>query len=532
MSSTYVQVQVWLDRARQPAPGAATPDRSGRWFVLGAVCVCVVLHFPALLWPLGADESGFLLITRSWDPQPDNMYGHYWVARPPVLLWMFQAADALGGAYMPRLFVAALAGLMVVAAYRVGVLLAGPVAGRWTAAASVALVGNPYLTAWQAKSESFGMPLVMCSCWLALEALRCPPGRSRYALAAGAGMVGVLAIGMKQNLTGGLVFGGVLLLGSVLRRRLSPREGSVLAGMAFLGAAVPVLAVMAWAIGSGVHLSTLWEMTYAFRSDALETIASGPMDESQERARELVRLGVESGLAVIIGWFVVSFRRASRTQPAVAWAVVAMLLTDLAALVLGGHYWPSYLIALIPGAALCVALLSGVPDRRAGAMMRLLVVLMSLATALALWSHTAEHTDGSVNPGHYYTGMGVGRAARPDDTILVLYGHANVVAASGLRAPYPYLWALPARTRDPDLARMRTVLAGPQAPTWVVESDPGDTWDLDEDDRLRRLLHTRYTYLGPLCGRTIWRRTDQQRPSPFGVDCDRPWWDTWRVQAR
>ena len=174
-----------------------------RRFVLGAVAACLLLYVPALVTPLLPDEAGYWLVARNWDPQPDNMFGFYWTDRSPLLLWMYQAADLFGGPFMPRVWTALLGCLMVVAAFRATLIVGGPTVARWSTVAAVALLGNPAWFAWAAKSESFGVPLVMVSCWLALETLQGSPGRSRLALALGAGSAGVLAIGMKQNLAGG-----------------------------------------------------------------------------------------------------------------------------------------------------------------------------------------------------------------------------------------------------------------------------------------------------------------------------------------
>ena len=68
-----------------------------------------------------------------------------------------------------------------------------------------------------------------------------------------------------------------------------------------------------------------------------------------------------------------------------------------------------------------------------------------------------------------YRGEAVGEVAHPDDTILVLYGAPEVVRASGLDSPYPYLWSLPIRTLDPELAQMLATMRGPDAPVWIVQ---------------------------------------------------------------
>ena len=56
-------------------------------------------------------------------------------------------------------------------------------------------------------------------------------------------------------------------------------------------------------------------------------------------------------------------------------------------------------------------------------------------------------------PGQQYVsltqavGTSIAKVASPRDTIVTLYGHAEVTRASGLSSPYPYLWSLP--TKDP-----------------------------------------------------------------------------------
>ena len=75
-----------------------------------------VARFPSLLWPLRPDEAGFLLVARAWRPEADSVYGHYFVDRPPPIIWLMQATDAVGGAYTHRLVGAVGCALLVLAA--------------------------------------------------------------------------------------------------------------------------------------------------------------------------------------------------------------------------------------------------------------------------------------------------------------------------------------------------------------------------------------------------------------------------------
>jgi hypothetical protein len=409
---------------------------------------------------------------------------------------------------------------MVVAAFRATLIIGGPSVARWSTVAAVALLGNPAWFAWAAKSESFGVPLVMVSCWLALEALHRSPGRSRLALALGAGAAGMLAIGMKQNLASGLVFGAVLLAGSVLRQELRPQVAIRLAGAALAGALAPVGVLLAWAGLNGVELSTLWEMTYGFRSDAFEVITRGHMSAPLERAFHLIALFVGSGLALLIGLFLASLRRAFAVRPDVTAAVFAMLVVDVTGIALGGSYWMAYLIALIPAAVLGTALVVA-----AGALippLRAAVVFAVVSSVVLLAFFGYAHVSGrSASALATYRGEAVGDVAHPDDTILVLYGAPETVRASGLDSPYPYLWSLPIRTLDPELAQMLATLRGPDAPVWIVQRGTLDPWGLD-DTQLRDLLNRRYDAVAMVCRNRIWRLKGESRPPLPAVDCNLP----------
>ena len=449
------------------------------------------------------------------------MFGFYWTDRPPVLLWMFQAADVLGGPFAPRLWSAVLGALTIVAAYRATMIIGGPVAARWSTVAAVALLGNPAWYAWSAKAENLGMPLVMISCWLALEALQHRPGWARVALALGAGSAGMLAMGMKQNLASGLVFGAVLLAVSVMRRRLRARDGVLLAGAALTGAMVPVLAVLVWAELNGVRISTLWEMIYGFRSDAFQVITRGDLSAPLERVFHLVTLCLASGLALLVGLFLASLRRSLAVRPAVVAAVLAMILVDVTGIVLGGSYWMPYLVALIPAAILSTALVVAggvlVPPMR-------VVVAFAAGSSLVLLAYFGFiHLSGSsYSTWATYRGEAVGEVARPDDSILVLYGAPEVVRASGLDSPYPYLWSLHVRTLDPELALLRATIQGPDAPEWIVQRASVNRWGIDPDHRMRDLLQRRYVAVGKICGAPIWLLKGESRPALPPVDCDRP----------
>ena len=494
-----------------------------RRFLLGALAVALVLRLETFLWPLKPDESGLLLVSRTWHPQADRLYGFFFVDRPPVLIGLFRVSDLIGGAYAPRVPTAALVLVLVYAAHRTGLLLGGARPARWTAAAAVALSGQPDLEMWAAKSESLGVPFVMVSCWLSLEALHARPGRTRNLYALGSGVAGALAIGMKQNLIGGAVFGVVLLAVALRTRRLSLSEAGTVAGAAVTGFAAPLLVVVGWVLATGVELHTLWETLYGFRGEAFQVIQDGSMAAPMQRLGELITLFVVTGIAVVLAWFVGGFRAALTTHPEASVAALVMVLLDILGLLLGGSYWTPYLTALFPGALVAVAVMTSAahPVARRGMQVVVIACVASLVVSCLDW--TVGHLQGRTAPTANYVGHAIAESARPDDTIVVLYGRADVVLASGLRSPYEHLWSLPARTLDPGLDQLRALLVSDDAPTWVVAWTALNSWDIDHDGKLRALLDQEYVEVGEPCDRPVLLRRGVTRPPLPEVDCDKPW---------
>jgi hypothetical protein len=76
------------------------------------------------------------------------------------------------------------------------------------------------------------------------------------------------------------------------------------------------------------------------------------------------------------------------------------------------------------------------------------------------------------------------------------------------------------RTADPDLADLRSLVAGPDAPTWVVEWVPFATWDGEAGESLRAVVEQRYVAHGTGCAdpdkkpRTVWLLRGVNRPVP------------------
>jgi hypothetical protein len=80
-----------------------------------------------------------------------------------------------------------------------------------------------------------------------------------------------------------------------------------------------------------------------------------------------------------------------------------------------------------------------------------------------------------------------------------------------MSSPYPHLWSLPMRTFDPQQARLRQTLAGPEAPEWIVQVTGLNAWGIDGGSRLRNLVHHRYRVVATVCGHPVWLRRDVER---------------------
>ncbi|MFC6345143.1 hypothetical protein ACFP8W_24385, partial [Nocardioides hankookensis] len=169
-------------------------------------------------------------------------------------------------------------------------------------------------------------------------------------------------------------------------------------------------------------------------------------------------------------------------------------------------------------AALCTALLAGREDR-SGRTMRGLVVaaIGSAVLAMAFW--LVWNATGHQEFDEVRTGEAIADSAEPGDTLVVFGGRADLQLTSGLDSPYPYLWSLPMRTRDPEYADLTALLSGPDAPTWLVQWVDLDAWADTGVDDLHNAIEDNYVPAGTTCnGRTVYLRRGLDRP-PVTPDC-------------
>ncbi len=483
---------------------------------MASALAALALRLVALGQPLRADEAGFLIVARTWDPRPGHLYGPYFVDRPPLLIAVVKLADLVGGDHFLRVVGALGCVLLVLTAAGAAREIAGVRAAKWTAMAVAALSCNAMLDVVSVKGELLALPLLMGGCWAALVAVR----RRSPALALLAGLLGGSAVGLKQNLTGALVFGAVLLVASWRNGRLDGRTTARLLGVALTGAALPWAGTVLWAIAAGVRLTTLEYAVVGFRLDASRVIASAPSAASERRALLLVAVAVGAGMVLLAAGFVRHLREVWRLDPATTAATAAMLLTDAAGLALGGSYWTDYLLPLVPGLALATSLLCATLDRRRGRRSGVLLRAVVLgAVASTLVSVTVLGAVRLHQPNaDAATGQAIGGVAEPGDTLTVFGGSADLQYASGLRSPYPYLWSLPMRTLDPGYHRLVGLLESARAPTWLVVALPTGSWHATGAEQLDAAIADRYVEVGVDCrGGPIELRRGRDRAAPAPV---------------
>jgi hypothetical protein len=486
---------------------APSVPRTSRRFVLGIVLGVLVLRAGYVVGPLFSDEAGYLLVARDWHAGGPNLYGHYFVDRPPLLIALYRVAALTGWAPTIRLLATAFAVLLVVSAAWAADQVVGARGARWAALVAGALVVTPALTTQAADGEIFAAPLVMLSVALTLSAVR-RPGARGLGTAVLAGAVAGAAVMTKQNFADGVFFSVALLVASLVQRRMRGQDAARIAVGGVTGGLAVVLAALTLVVRSRVGVGPAWSTVFGFRGTALDVIEDHSLHAPLLRASHLVGVGLLAGALPLLLVLLLDAVRCRFRGPPLAWALGVMLLLDGVSIAMGGSYWAHYLIQLAPGLALAAGLWA--PD---SAWLRA-VAAFTVASAVAA-TVVVTATGSAYRPGGQAVGDWLHRSGRPGDTATVLFGNADVQEASGMRSPYAHLWTLPMRTLDPHLAQLRSVLSGPHAPTWVVAWGGLDPWQIDAHDRTRLTLALHYRRVADVCGHPVYLHDGVRRtPAP------------------
>jgi hypothetical protein len=468
---------------------------------MAAACA-VCLRLPLLSRPPSPDEAGFLLVGSQWHSGGTSLYGDYWVDRPPLLITLFRVAADAGGLVPLRLIGCVATVLIIAGAAHLARLLGGGRAAAWTAVAAAAFLVTPLTGARAVNGELLAAPFVIWGIAACVHALR--GGRHSTVLAASAGAALVCSVAVKQNFADVAVFAAAAGVLALSRREISGRHARrLLAGLG-LGVLGAVAIVALWTVANGTSLAGVYDAMFPFRVQAGRLLSSPANHGSRARFVALVFSWVVCGGALAMGAAAWAIAR-RRLGGTVVWALVVTVVFETASVLAGGSYWNHYLVQLVGP----LSALVGVAAARSMVSSRVAVVVVVLVGVVA-WV-VALPRDTSSMPGD--VGSAIGAASAPDDTIVTLYGHSDVDQAAGLSSPYPYLWSLPTKTRDPQLRQLAAVLSGPTAPTWFVTWSHLSSWGVDSADA-SRVLASRYRLVADLDGHRIYLRDGVVRRAP------------------
>jgi hypothetical protein len=441
---------------------ARADHHAGRRAVLMApevlAVVVALVRLPFLLLPLSPDEGGYLLVASQWSPG-SSTYGAYFVDRPPLLMGLFGLADALGGAIPLRLL-----GLLAVVA---AVLLAGRLGGWLTAATAAVFLSTPLFDAMQVDGELLAVPFVIGGVLVLVRSLRATTAQAAYGGSAAAGALATCAVLVKQNVIDVFVVAAVLLALAMGHQWRTAVRRAFAFGAGALGAMVVAL-LLSTIRGTGP--TSLWDALVTFRAQAAAVIQTSANVATPDRFHTMLAALAVSAAPVVVATALLGFRRPDMV-PDLRWAAVALLGWELTGAALGGSYWLHYLLAVVPGLVLLTA---AARPTRAG---RWGVAAAALSTSVALAGFAAAPPGPGADQA---VSAYLRNHALASDTVVVAFGHPNVVRDAGLTAPYEHLWSLSVRVRDPQLHDLTRVLTAPDSPRWVVVSGTSlATWGVD-----------------------------------------------------
>jgi hypothetical protein len=467
-----------------------------------AVASVVALRMLFLTQPASPDEAGFLVVASQWHVGGTSLYGNYWVDRPPLLIGIFRLADLAGGMGALRVIGALAAGVTVALLAGTASRAFGRRAAGWTAVVAAALLASPLIGAEVVNGELLAAPFIALGLRFAVEAVHAEDPLTARGAALGTGLAAVLALLVKQNMADVVVFASVCWVVAWRTRRMSGRTCADLFALAVTGGAVGYAVVMLWAMAHGTSPLAVYQATYPFRIRAGHVLAATPGGTADVRLSRLALSALLSaGPLVLVAFGAFAVRRTSRAP--VVWAIIAGTAYACVSILAGGSYWLHYLVQAVPMVALAVGALV-ISARRTLRVLAPVVAVSAVVAIVASLAHPAPAPGNTV-------GHAVAASARPGDTVLSAFGDADIPLVTGMSSPYPYLWSLPSRTLDPDMTLLRGLLAGPEAPTWIVVRGTHTMHRL-EASGVQPMIEGRYRLVGTVCRRTIYLQRGLDRP--------------------
>jgi hypothetical protein len=270
------------------------------------------------------------------------------------------------------------------------------------------------------------------------------------------------------------------------------------------GAVAVVTAVVASAATLGTTPESLWYAVVEFRLAAAEVLDHPGNPAARRLLRYPGALLVSGAALLIVSLVTWSVRRLTRDP--LAAVGLALVGWDAFVVFAGGSYWMHYLMALVP----MLVMASGLLMREGGTLARRIRVAVGYAAVMsvvilgALWHSPLDPLP------HQVAGRWLREHRHPGDTAVVAYGKPNILHEAEVTSPYPDLWSLPVRVRDPHLSRLAATLGGPDAPEWVLVGGALETWAIDPQSA-ERIVSRRYRLVAEVCGYKVHLRTGARR---------------------
>jgi hypothetical protein len=471
------------------------------------VVVTLLLRAPWADAALGRDEGGVAMIARAWHGGGPFAYGSLFLDRPPGLVALYRlAGDSATGI---RMLGAVAAMLLVVTSTLLAVRIGGRRAAPWAAGISAVLASSYDIKSIFTPAELLAVVPSSASVLLLVIALERAP--RRLWLFFGAGALAATALLVKQSFGDALAAGVVALVAGKLLG-VSWRDTRRRASAYASGVAALLVALIIWALVTNTPAGAVWYAMFGFRIDSVSALAQHGLGS---RLSSLGSPLLASGLAVA-ALFAVAGIAQLRARRLVCITFAAWMAAAVAGILLGGSYWPHYLIELVPAAAAGAAV---VFQRY-----RIVGALAMVAIALPTATHAANVARTDSADAFQQSVVTVGRyihaRSYPGATAWVMYSKVNILYYAGLRDPYPYNWSLMLRAVPGAEARLRQLLASPQRPTWIVRAEGPHGFGLDASGATKRLLAQHYRAGATVCGtRLLLARGARVLPPPPGDTC-------------
>ena len=471
------------------------------------IVLALLLRAPWHDAALGRDEGGVAMVANAWHGGGPFAYGGLFLDRPPLLVALYRLVGT--GHDGVRVLGAVAAGLLVVTSTGLALRLGGRRAAPWAAGIGAVLASSYAIRSVFTPAELLAAVPSSASVLLLLIALE--RESRRLWLLAGAGALAATALLVKQSFGDALVAGAVAVAAGKLLG-LSWRETARRAGAYAGGVLALFVALVVWALAGHTSAHSIWYAMFGFRIDSVSVLVKHGLET---RLSTLESPLIDSGLGLAVILAVIGIVRL-RGRPLVGVTALAWMAAAGAGILLGGSYWPHYLIALVPVAAAGAAT-TFARYRFVGAVATALIVLPTVIHAAGVARHDSADTyqQSAATIGDY-----IRDRSMPGQTAYAMYAKVNAVYYSGLRDPYPYNWSLMVRAVPGAERRLRDLLASPERPTWIVRAQGARSFGLDRSGETRRLLRQHYRQVATVCGtKLLLARGARALPAPRGEGC-------------